>query len=115
MFTNILEYGASQFTPGVIKSLSNQKNIDQAYLNKVIAGSKGETKKEAPKLGINLKAKKSGTKTKGVKTSPAGKKETIEDDIANLKIEGYSDEEDEDTIKTAEHVTEGLDFYRRAS
>lgn len=40
MFTNVLEYGASQFTPGIVKSLSDQKNIDWNYLNKVIEGSK---------------------------------------------------------------------------
>lgn len=49
------------------------------------------------------------------KTSPGSKKETVTDDIANLKVDGYSDEEDDETIKTAEHVTDGLEFYRRAS
>jgi len=71
MFTNILEYGSNQFTPGVIKSLSNQKNIDQTYLAKVVSASKGESvKKEVPKLGINLKMKKDQSKNKAGKPSP---------------------------------------------
>lgn len=48
MLTNVMEYGASQFTPGVVQSLSQESKIDQVYLKKVIAASKGELTKEAP-------------------------------------------------------------------
>jgi hypothetical protein len=96
MITNVLEYGANQFTPGVVKSLSQENKIDQVYLKKVIAASKGELTKEAPKeMKINLALKKGGSRGKGKPSDAAGKvqMDQVDDKLMNLKLDGYDDDE----------------------
>lgn len=105
MFTNILEYGASQFTPGVVKSLSTKQNIDWNYLKKVTEASKGEEKQEKKKIGVNINFKKKPAKGKPGEKAASKEKEEVKGEIKDLKVEGYSDEENEDDdIETAQQI-----------
>lgn len=58
MFTSVLEYGARKATPGIAKSLSQEKNIDWEYLNKVIDRSKEEKKDINEKIALKINFKK---------------------------------------------------------
>lgn len=117
MLTNILEYGASQFTPGAVKSLSQEGKIDQVYLKKVIAASKGEGTKETPKeMKINFAMKKKPSKKPG-----DSKKITVEqvtDKLVDLKVDGYSDDEGEQAekeVKVTKDLMTNLDFLKQKS
>jgi hypothetical protein len=119
MITSILDYSQSVNAPGVVKSLSNPSRIDQAYLTKIIEASKGDAKKEAPKkIGININFKKGGDK--GSKTSDTAVGQQVVDQakvnekLAALTVEGYSDDEDE-KIDEKTQVSTNVEFYRKQS
>lgn len=116
MFTNIMEYGASQFTPGVVKSLSTQKNIDWNYLKKVTEASTGNEKKEPKKIGVNINFKKKPAKGSKGDKAQTKEKEEVKENIENLDVAGYSDDEnDEDLMGVTKKTSENIEFYRRAS
>lgn len=87
MITNMMDYGSSKFTAGIAKSLSNEKNIDKAYLTKVIDGCKGDSKKEPTKLGLNINiAKKKKDTKKPAEKQPAKPKDQVANELDKLDL-----------------------------
>lgn len=111
MFTNVLEYGASQFTPGLVKSISDQQNIDWNYLNKVIEGSKEQ--RQQKKYAVNIKFKKD---TSAAKTHTGGATQTSKTAELAKNLDQLDLSDDEDTNLTPEiagSLAQNLDFYRK--
>jgi hypothetical protein len=118
MITNMLEYGSSKFTPGIAKSLSNDKNLDKAYLQKVIEGCKGETKKEPAKMGLKINIAKKKEPKKPVEKTVAKPKDQVSNDLEKLNID-IEDSSDEDALEAdllaQKQMDEKVEFYRKQS
>jgi hypothetical protein len=108
-----------------VKSLSNEKKIDWEYLNRVIEGSRAGKKPKSEKMGIHIdfgkKTKRPGfshsaTSPKNSQQTQASPHKQTEDveKLANLKVEGYSDDENEDELDEVE-IVKKLEFYHKKS
>ena len=97
MFTSVLEYGARKAAPSMVKSLSQEQNIDWEYLKRVIERSKEEKKdiNEKIALKINLKKRPNAGKHSGKQQVTV---DTSKDLTINTSELNLNDSDDEDLI-----------------